>query len=167
MLIEVYSDGSATTSDKPGGYGFVICLNGIKVAEGSGHLPKASNNFAEITGAIAGLEYILNTDIPGVDGECSGGTVQGFRVTLVSDSKLVLGYANGSYQCRARHLLPLMLKLRKLYRQLNAETRWVRGHAGDEQNEACDRLAKSARETPPGGGSKEADTDGEVPSQSD
>jgi len=138
MLIEVYSDGSATTADKPGGYAFVVCVEKVRVAEGSGHLPKATNNVAEITAAIAGLEYITTHDLPGVD--------ETGQVILISDSKLVLGYADGSYQCKAMHLLPLMLKLRKLYRQLNATNRWVKGHSGDEFNELADQLAKSARE---------------------
>jgi ribonuclease HI len=138
MLIEVYSDGSATTADKPGGYAFVICVEKVKVAEGSGHLPKATNNVAEITAAISGLEYIATHDLPGVD--------ETGEVVLVSDSKLVLGYADGSYQCKAMHLLPLMLKLRKLFRQVNATTRWERGHQGEPNNERCDELAKAARE---------------------
>jgi ribonuclease HI len=141
MVLEVYSDGSATTGDKPGGYGFVICVGKVKVAEGSGHLPKATNNVAEITAAIAGLEYISTHDIAGVDG-----TAEEPSVVLVSDSKLVLGYASGEYQCKAMHLLPLCLKLRKLYRRLGATTRWVKGHAGEEFNERCDVLAKAARE---------------------
>lgn len=145
MLLEIYSDGSATTGDKPGGYGFVVCVEGIKVAEGSGHIPKATNNVAELTAAISGLEYVATHDIPGMDGIHTE-----LNVVLVSDSKLVLGYATGEYQCRKPHLLPLMLKLRKLYRNLNATTRWVKGHSGDEYNERCDVLAKAAREACPG-----------------
>ena len=143
MLVEVFSDGSATTGDKPGGFAFVICVGGVKVAEGSGHIPKATNNVAEITAAISGLEYVTTHDLAGVDGNSP------LNVVLVSDSKLVLGYASGEYQCKAMHLLPLMLKLKKLYRNLNAETRWVRGHTGDEHNERCDVLAKAAREAGP------------------
>ena len=138
MLIEIYSDGSATTKDLPGGWAFVICVEKVKVAEGSGHIPKATNNVAEITAAISGLEYITTHDLPGV--------VDAAEVVLISDSKLVLGYADGSYQCKALHLLPLMLKLRKLYRQLNATNRWERGHQGEPNNERCDELAKVARE---------------------
>lgn len=162
MLVEVYSDGSATTGDKPGGFAFVVCVGGVKVAEGSGHLPKATNNVAEITAAIAGLEYVSTHDLSGVDNESSVS-----EVVLVSDSKLVLGYASGEYQCKAMHLLPLMLKLRKLYRQLNATTRWVRGHTGDEHNERCDVLAKSAREsTPQPTGDRATDKDDEVATKS-
>ena len=154
MLVEVYSDGSATTKDLPGGYAFVICVEKIKVAEGSGSLPKATNNIAEITAAISGLEYIATHDLPGVDETC--------EVTLVSDSKLVLGYADGSYTCRALHLLPLMLRLRKVYRQLNATTRWERGHQGEPNNERCDELAKAAREQ-----CREENSDDKKPTKSD
>ena len=141
MLIEVYADGSATTADLPGGWAFVICVQGVKVAEGSGHLPKATNNVAELTAAISGLEYVATHDLPGVaggDGETN--------IVLVSDSQLTLHFADGTWQCKKPHLLPCYLKLRGLYKKLNAGTRWVRGHTGDEQNERCDVLAKAARE---------------------
>lgn len=144
MLIEVYSDGSATTADLPGGYGFVICVEGVKVAEGSGHIPKATNNVAELTAAISGLEYIATHDISGVDAVNNGPP----RIVLISDSQLVLHFADGTWRCKKPHLLPYYLKLRKLYGQLNAETRWVRGHTGDTQNERCDELAKAARDNP-------------------
>ena len=108
-------------------------------------MPKATNNVAELTAAIAGLEYISTNDVPGVHNP-AGGVDEEISVCLVSDSKLVLGYATGEYQCKAMHLLPLCLKLRKLYRSFSATTRWVRGHTGDEHNERCDVLAKAARE---------------------
>ena len=141
MLVEIYSDGSATTADKPGGYAFVICVEGVKVAEGSGHLLKATNNVAELVAGISGLEYVATHDLSGVDG-----SNEPLHVVLVSDSQLVLHFADSSWNCKKPHLLPYVLKLRKLYRQLNAETRWVKGHTGDEHNERCDVLAKAARE---------------------
>ena len=134
-MICVYSDGSATSHDLPGGYGVVITMNGEQIVEFNGSLENATNNEAELSGAIAGLQYVVDhLDISE-------------EIVLVSDSQLVLGYANGSYRCKAMHLTPLYIKLRKLYQQLNAETRWVRGHNGEPFNERCDKLAKSARET--------------------
>lgn len=150
MLIEVYSDGSATTADLPGGWGFVICVNGIKVDEGSGHLTKATNNVAEITAAISGLEYVATHDLSGVDASDTERTI-----VLVSDSQLVLHFADSTWNCKKPHLLPYVLKLRGLYRKLNATTRWVRGHTGDEQNERCDVLAKHARENGSGAAAKD------------
>lgn len=140
MKLSIYSDGSATTADKPGGYAFVILLDGKEIVRDSGYMDKATNNMAEISGAIAGLEWYL-TNKNGTNPDLSQVT----EVELVSDSQLTLNYANGKYKCKAMHLTPLYIKLRKLYGDAKAKTRWVRGHNGDHYNEICDKLAKAAR----------------------
>jgi ribonuclease HI len=133
VMIEIYTDGSGTTSDKPCGWAFVIVKDGIKIHEQNGSLPKGTNNVAELTAAVKGLAYaVLNHN--------------GEDIVLVSDSQLVLNYANGNYRIKAIHLVNLYRNLRKLYDHLGAEGRWVKGHSGDEYNELCDKLAKSARE---------------------
>ena len=144
MNIEVYSDGSGNTFDSDGGWGYRVIIDGQAHSEGSGYLQRATNNVAEITAAIRGLEAIQNllrssTVLPT---DASQRTI-----TLVSDSQLVLGYASGRYQCKALHLTQLYIQLRKLYKELDCQVRWVKGHSGDEHNEACDKLAKAARES--------------------
>lgn len=138
-LIEIYSDGSGNTFDSDGGFGYRIVVDGLLLEEGNGYLPKATNNIAELSGAIQGLKQAQvviaqNQWAPP-------------KIVLVSDSQLVLGYANGSYRCKAEHLKPLHQELQKLYKQLNAETRWVKGHGTDEHNIACDKLAGEARKS--------------------
>ena len=139
-MIEVFCDGSGNTFDSDGGYGFRVLLEGNVVHEGSGYLQKATNNVAEVTAAIRGLEWVktarLNSILPQDAGE----------VVLVSDSQLALGYASGRYQCKALHLTQLYIELRQLYKELDASVRWVKGHSGDINNDACDKLAKAARE---------------------
>lgn len=141
MKIEVYCDGSATTGDKPGGWGYCIVIDGAEHSRQSGGLNLATNNVAEITAAIEGLDEVIRL-------KSSGGTTidPNATVELVSDSQLVLKYATGEYRCKAPHLVPFYIKLRKLYGTAKASTRWVRGHTGDHYNEICDKLAKSARE---------------------
>lgn len=136
MHVEVYCDGSATIASLPGGWAFVVLVDGIKVTEGSGHIPKATNNVAEITAAISGLEFVKN------DPRLSAAT----SLTLVSDSQLTLRYATGEYRCKKPHLVPLYCKLRQLHTKLGFKTRWVKGHAGEPINERCDELAKAARQ---------------------
>ena len=139
--IEVYSDGSGNTFNGDGGYGWRLIVNGILYREGNGYLSSSSNNFAELTAAIRGLEAAseyINRDNTVLLSDTRS-------VVLVSDSQLVLGYANGSYKCKALHLAPLCIELKKLYKATEASTRWVKGHNGDEHNEGCDKLAKAAR----------------------
>lgn len=133
--IRVYTDGSGTTKDKPGGWGYVIVVDGEMYAENSGHIPKATNNVAELTAAVEGLNAA----------ELLKSVFDDPEITLVSDSKLVLGYASGEYRIKAMHLVPLFTKLRQLYKRLDLQCEWVKGHSGNEFNERCDVLAKTAR----------------------
>lgn len=140
QLMEVYVDGSGNTFNSDGGYSYRIVIGTKVCAEGSGYIGKATNNVAEITAAIHGLDRAArlleeNTELKN--------SVS--RVVLISDSKLVLGYASGTYKCKAAHLFSLYIKLRQLYEKLNCDARWVKGHSGNEHNEACDKLAKTAR----------------------
>lgn len=138
MKIEVYSDGSATTSDKPGGYGWVMVVDDSKHSEGNGHMPNASNNDAELEAAIQGLiaayRHIISQE-----------QVIETSVTLVSDSQLILGWASGHYKFKQAAKMEQFQKLRGLVARMNVQTRWVRGHSGDEHNERCDKLANEAR----------------------
>lgn len=140
MKIEVYADGSGNTFDSDGGYGWRLVVDGVLTDQGSGYLPSATNNVAEITAAIEGLKaatiYINTTKV-----QCASPQT----IVLISDSQLVLGYANGAYKCKALHLTNLYIQLRKVYQSVGASTRWVKGHSGDEHNEGCDKLAKDAR----------------------
>jgi ribonuclease HI len=139
MKIELYADGSGNTFDSDGGYGWRLVVDDVLVQEGNGYLPKATNNVAELTAAVKGLEAveIYLSSIKKEDNE--------YTVTLVSDSQLVLGYANGTYKCKAFHLTTLFIQLQKVYKGLKATTRWVKGHSGNEHNDGCDRLASQAR----------------------
>lgn len=139
-MISIYCDGSATIASKPGGYGVVIVLDGVELHRHSGSMEKATNNEAEISAAIYGLDWYINAKAAGMPELVAVSTVE-----LVSDSQLVLRYASGEYKCKAMHLLPLYLKLRKLYGDSKAVTRWVKGHNNDYYNEICDKLAKHGR----------------------
>ncbi len=135
MKLEVYCDGSGNTSESSGGWGYVIVRDGSPIKEGSGFLSKATNNVAELTAAIRGLEEVMGLPEFG----------EATEISLVSDSQLVLRYATGEYKCKAFHLVPLYIQLRHLYKKAKATTRWVKGHSGEEFNERCDVLAKTAR----------------------
>lgn len=140
--IRVYSDGSATVATKPGGYAWVMIVNGEKHSEGSGHMELASNNDAELQGAIKGLEaaavYLLQ--------EAAGKfPLPDFKVTLISDSQIILNWISGAYQFKQVEKMQSFFRLRALVEKLKVETEWVKGHSGDLYNERCDELANIAR----------------------
>lgn len=140
MKIEVYSDGSATTKEKPGGWAYVICADGKKIAECAGHMTGATNNDAEMMAAIEGLYAVVKMSKDNAEMVIE-------EVTLVSDSQLILGWTDGTYRFKQqdKHKISAFNKLRILANRLKVKTRWVRGHSGDEHNERCDKLANEAR----------------------
>lgn len=141
MKIEVFTDGSATTADKPGGYAYVLLIDGKKYAECAGHSPGASNNDMELEAAIQGLaaafKYIVE--------QVQGSETLIAEVYLCSDSQLVLGWADGTYRFKQAAKMSKYEALRKLVRRMNVKTQWIKGHSGHEHNERCDKLANEAR----------------------
>lgn len=140
MHIEVYSDGSATVATKPGGYGFVVVIDGTKRTEGSGQMLTATNNDAELEGAIQGLASVLKMIV-----DDPAAFPLGYEVTLVSDSQIVLGWADGTYRFKQKNKRNKFDQLMYLVKKLRVKTRWVEGHSGDDNNERCDKLANDAR----------------------
>jgi ribonuclease HI len=142
MQVEVYSDGSATIATKPGGYGYVVVIDGALEKTGSGAMPLATNNDAELEGAIQGLKAakeIIYNNPRHFNAESS--------VTLVSDSQIVLGWVSGDLQFRQATKQDKYIELVQLVNQLRVKTRWVEGHSGDPWNEKCDELANEARKS--------------------
>jgi ribonuclease HI len=135
VKVEVYSDGSGTTKDKPGGYGYVVVLDGMTAYEGSGHLEFATNNDCELQGAIEGLDSLHYH----FDEE------EKIEVWLVSDSEITLGWADGTRAFRQEEKMLKYQQLRNLMAEFKAKTRWVPGHSGEPFNERCDVLANLAR----------------------
>lgn len=143
MMISVYTDGSATTADKPGGWAYVLVGDDGVISEECGHVENATNNDMELEAAIKGLSaaliwinnhymlYSLDVQLPYVE--------------LCSDSELILGWANGQYKFKQEDKIEKYVKLRYFMTQLNAETRWIKGHSGNIYNERCDKLANQAR----------------------
>jgi len=137
--VDIYTDGACTGNPGPGGYG-VVLLYGEHRRELSGGFRLTTNNRMELMGPIKGLET-LN---------------QSCRVTLHSDSQYVVegiekGWAkrwrgNGWMRNkRERAINPdLWGRLLDLCETHEVKFRWVRGHAGDVENERCDQLAVAA-----------------------
>jgi ribonuclease HI len=135
----IYTDGACTGNPGPGGYGVVLLYNEHR-KELSGGFRRTTNNRMEMMAAIVGLQT-LN---------------QPCEVILYSDSKyLVDAVAKGwARKWRAngwKRNKKESAKNPDLWQQLldlcdrhQVEFRWVKGHAGDAENERCDQLAVAA-----------------------
>jgi ribonuclease HI len=139
MEICVYSDGSGTTATKTGGWAYVIVVDGVGTQEGAGRLECATNNDCELEAAIQGLAALLKYKFT-FDNQ-----VQLSDIYLVSDSQIVLNWANGTSRFKQESKMQKYRQLTALMERLGVKTRWVRGHSGNEFNERCDKLANIAR----------------------
>jgi ribonuclease HI len=137
MKIDVYSDGSATTKDKPGGYGWVITIDGKFHSEGSGSILNATNNDAELEAAIVGLAHVYRNIVHGSTQVNS----YEMTITLVSDSEIVLGWLTGRYRFKQTAKNNKYESFMRLKKAMTVQARWVEGHTGDQWNERCDELA--------------------------
>jgi ribonuclease HI len=136
--VTIYTDGACLRNPGAGGYGVVV-VQGRHRKELSGGYRKTSSNRMEIMAAIAGLEALTEQCV----------------VTLYTDSKYLqqsisLGWAikwrakDWKKENGERLNRDLWERLLDLCAKHDVEVLWVRGHAGNIENERCDVLANQA-----------------------
>src|SRR6266478_2892289 len=141
--VEIYTDGGCEPNPGLGGYG-VVLLHPKKRAEASGGFRLTTNNRMEIFAAIAGLEMLK----------------QPCKVTLYSDSQYLVKAMMESWVAtwkkkgwwrtnkeRPEHV-DLWQRLDRLCETHQVEFRWVKGHAGNPENERCDQVSMEALREP-------------------
>lgn len=139
--IEIYTDGACSGNPGPGGWGAILRYNG-REKELSGGEKVTTNNRMELTAVIEALRALKEPCV----------------IELYSDSKYVIdalskGWAVG-WQKRGwiksdkkPALNPeLWAELLALCARHEVHCHWVKGHAENEFNNRCDRLAVAARE---------------------
>ena len=121
----VWCDGAARGNPGPAGAGVQITkADGEVVAEIAAGLGETTNNVAEYTAAIRGLER--------------AGELGATDVLLRSDSQLLINQLTGRYRVKSPHLQPLHRRLREL---VGAFERVRFEHVPRERNGEADRLA--------------------------
>lgn len=132
-MLNVYCDGSAHgVAGLPGGWAFVVLRDGLPLETGWGGAKKTTNNHMELQAAIAGLTCAQRLQVDAHE-----------TITFFTDSHLTVDVARG-LDVPARLELEAH-QLRRLVLAVQAQARWVRGHAGDAWNEHVDTLARDAR----------------------
>jgi ribonuclease HI len=141
-VIEVYTDGACSGNPGPGGWGAVLRYGGHERELSGGEATTTTNNRMELTAPIRALRALTRPSV----------------VRLHTDSTYV---RNGVTQWlprwkangwRTRGGDPV--KNADLWRELEAAAEphevswhWVKGHAGDPDNERADRLAVAGMQT--------------------
>jgi ribonuclease HI len=133
----IYTDGGCLNNPGPGGYGAVLKFNDCR-KEISGGYRRTTNNRMELMACIEGLRTLKKP--------C--------RVVIYSDSMYVVNAiekgwvqkwrSNGWMRTKTESAenVDLWEKLLELCSKHKVEFKWVRGHAGNLENERCDELAR-------------------------
>ncbi|WP_268034285.1 ribonuclease HI [Algoriphagus sp. PAP.12] len=136
-MITIYTDGAAKGNPGPGGYGAVLKFGKHRKELSEGYR-LTTNNRMELLAVIRALQA-LNTDE--------------FPVTVYSDSKYVVdaiekGWLWGWQKKRFKDKKnpDLWLRYIPLHLKYKPKFVWVKGHAGNPENERCDQLAVAAAE---------------------
>ena len=135
--VTIYTDGSCDVNPGPGGWAALLKAGG-RDKELSGAEPATTNNRMELTAALRALEALK----------------QPSRVRLYTDSEyLKRGINEWVENWRARGWkrkggalanADLWQALDRAIQRHEIEWHWVRGHAGNRDNQRVDRLARQA-----------------------
>jgi len=139
--VTIYTDGACSGNPGPGGYGAVLIYNGNE-KEISGGEKSTTNNKMEMMGVIKALEMLKE--------KCD--------VEVYSDSAYVVNSINNKWvyswrknnwiksdKSKAKNI-DLWERLLELIDYHNVKFVKVKGHADNEYNNRCDKLAVKARE---------------------
>lgn len=139
MQITIYTDGAALGNPGPGGFGAVLMAGTHRkeIWQGFKH---TTNNRMELLAVIVALESIKK---------------EGCDITIYSDSKYVVdaiekkwiyGWQKKGFAKVANP--DLWKRFLAVFSKHRVKFIWVKGHAGNPENERCDVLATEAARMP-------------------
>jgi ribonuclease HI len=133
----IFCDGACSGNPGPGGWACIVEIGGER-REFSGGQKRTTNNQMELQALIEGLKRV------------PGGT----NVRVVTDSEYVAkgvsqwlrGWVRNGWKTAAKK----PVKNQELWQEIHSlmalrplKMEWVRGHAGHDENERCDELARA------------------------
>lgn len=126
MKIELYTDGSCLGNPGPGGWAYLLRVDG-KEQRQQGGAPHTTNNRMELLAVIEGFEAIHEAYPSAQD------------ITVFSDSSWVVKTMTDNWKRKKN--LDLWERLLPLLLEKDVNWQWVKGHAGHAENEDCDLRA--------------------------
>ncbi|MFP3028870.1 MAG: ribonuclease HI [Arsenophonus sp.] len=140
--VKIFTDGSCLGNPGAGGYGILLRYNKHEKILSKGYF-RTTNNRMELMGPIIGLETLK----------------QPCKVILTTDSQYVFhgitqwiqNWKNSQWRRANKSLVlnvDLWQRLDSAISRHQIEWQWVKGHAGNSENERCDELARNAANSP-------------------
>lgn len=127
MELIIYTDGASRNNPGEAGAGVYILEKGKPQETIARYLGKTTNNIAEYTAAILGLERAVS--------------IGASSVKLFADSELLVKQINGQYKVKNEGLKPLHFKVKELIARIGSvEVRYI----PRAQNKEADALANKA-----------------------
>lgn len=127
MELTIYTDGASRNNPGEAGAGVCIVQDGKVVEKIARYLGTTTNNIAEYSAAIIGLEHAV--------------TLGAVSVKLLADSELLVKQVNGQYKVKNEGLKPLYAKVQELIAKISrVEVQYI----SRERNREADALANKA-----------------------
>lgn len=126
-VVEIYTDGSVFPNPGNGGWACILKF-GDQLKEISGGEKDTTNNRMEIEAVIQGLKALKEGS-------------KRYLIVIYSDSQWVINACQGNWNIKKN--LDKVKEAKDLISNggWKIEWRWLKGHAGHEYNERCDKLA--------------------------
>lgn len=153
MNIEIYTDGACSKNPGPGGWAYIIINKDSKeeIFKASGGEKLTTNNRMELMAVIRALQKIQEETLSG-----QSGIIAAYEsISVHTDSQYVqqgisswiFNWKKNNWKTASKQPVKnqdLWQELDTLSLSIKPQWVWVRGHAGNPLNEACDRLAVEA-----------------------
>lgn len=141
--IEIYTDGGCWGNPGPGGWAYRIHVDG-ETLEGNGGDAATTNNRMELTAVIEALRLVRKDE-----------SLAKRSVVVHTDSQYVKNgisswietWSRNGWKTAAKKPVKnqdLWVILKELRDSLSIRWQWVKGHAGNPDNERCDALVQQA-----------------------
>jgi ribonuclease HI len=133
--VAIFTDGASSGNPGPGGFGIVL-ISGSRRKEISHGYRLTTNNRMELLAVIVALETLKK---------------DGLDVVIYTDSKYVVDsvekkwvftWQKKNFEKKANP--DLWRRFLDIYPKHKVRFKWVKGHAGNTENERCDQLATEA-----------------------
>jgi ribonuclease HI len=134
--VVIYTDGACSGNPGPGGYG-VILVFGKNRKEIKGGEPDTTNNRMELMAAIAALEALKRP--------CDVELHTDSQYLRLGITEWLRGWKANGWRTSAKKPVKnddLWRRLDEAAQRHHIDWRWVKGHAGHDENERADELAR-------------------------